>query len=147
MHNNASLQIFNDKIHHDHIISKGPLTRYVKLWIAHALGVPGRFSPPTTSKETLAQHAQHASRHVRHAHALMHVGIANLRWPGKRSWHSRHMRNPQFYVSGKRPIERYLCQVSKYRPSLWSQCTDFLSSFNVQTFFPGIEIFITKISR
>ena len=37
----------------------------------------------------------------------MHVGIANLRWRGKRSRHSRCMRNPQFYVSGKRPIVRY----------------------------------------
>ena len=26
------------------------------------------------------------------------------RWRGKRSRHPRHMRNPQFYVSGKRPI-------------------------------------------
>ena len=29
------------------------------------------------------------------------------RWRGKRSWHSRCMRNPQFYVSGKRPM-RYV---------------------------------------
>ena len=35
----------------------------------------------------------------------MHVGIANLRRQGKRSRHSRRMCNPQFYVSGKRPIE------------------------------------------
>ena len=34
----------------------------------------------------------------------MHVGIANPRWRGKRSRHSRRMRNPQFYVSGKRPM-------------------------------------------
>ena len=34
----------------------------------------------------------------------MHAGIANPRWPGKRSRHSRRMRNPQFYVSGKRPM-------------------------------------------
>ena len=34
----------------------------------------------------------------------MHVGIANLWWRGKRSRHSRRMRNPQVYVSGKRPI-------------------------------------------
>ena len=33
----------------------------------------------------------------------MHVGIANPRWWGKRSRHSRRMRNPQFYVSGKSP--------------------------------------------
>ena len=34
----------------------------------------------------------------------MHVGIANPRWRGKCSRHSRRMRNPQFCVSGKRPI-------------------------------------------
>ena len=38
----------------------------------------------------------------------MHVGIANPRWRGKRSRHSRRMRNPQFYVSGKRPIPLYI---------------------------------------
>ena len=36
------------------------------------------------------------------ARAVMHVGIANPRWQGK---HSRRMRNPQFYVCGKRPME------------------------------------------
>ena len=34
----------------------------------------------------------------------MHVGIANPRWRGKRSLHSRLMCNPQFCVSGKRPM-------------------------------------------
>ena len=38
------------------------------------------------------------------ARAAMHVGIANSRRRGKRSRHSQSMRNPQFYVSGKRPI-------------------------------------------
>ena len=43
---------------------------------------------------------------VRDARAVMYVGIANLRWQGKRSRHSRRMRNPQFYVSGKRPMSQ-----------------------------------------
>ena len=30
----------------------GPLTRYVKLRIAHALGMPGTFSSPPCSNET-----------------------------------------------------------------------------------------------
>ena len=30
----------------------GPLTRYVILWVVHASGMPGTFSPPSTSKET-----------------------------------------------------------------------------------------------
>ena len=86
------------------IICHGPLTRYVKLQVAHAPGMPGTFSPPPTSKEAVSKRSQHASRHVRHARAVMHVGIANPRWRGKRSRHSRRMRNPQFYLFGKRPI-------------------------------------------
>ena len=82
----------------------GPLTRYVKSRVAHAPGMPGTFSPPHILKETASQRSRHASRHVRHARAVMHVGIANPRWWGKRSRHSRCMRNPQFCVSGKRPI-------------------------------------------
>ena len=34
----------------------------------------------------------------------MHVGIVNPWWRGKRSQHSRRMRNRQFYITGKRPI-------------------------------------------
>ena len=34
------------------IVVPGPLTRYVKLRVAHALGMPGTFSPPSFSKET-----------------------------------------------------------------------------------------------
>ena len=45
-----------------------------------------------------------ASRQVHDARAVLHVGIANPRWRGKRSRHSRHMCNPQVYVSGKRPM-------------------------------------------
>ena len=33
-------------------------------------------------------------------------GFLWSRWRGKRSRHSWHMRNPQFYVSGKRPISK-----------------------------------------
>ena len=84
----------------------GPLTRYVKLRVAHAPGMPGTFSAPPTSKDTAMYRSRHASRHVRDARALMHVGIANPRWCGKRSRQCRHMRNPQFYVSGKRPMAR-----------------------------------------
>ena len=46
----------------------GPLTRYVKLRVAHAPGMPGTFSCITD---------------VRDARAVMHVGIANTRCAGK----------------------------------------------------------------
>ena len=50
--------------------------------------------------------SRYASRHVRDARAVMHVGIAQLRWREKRTRQSRCLRNPQFYVSGKWPIVR-----------------------------------------
>ena len=82
----------------------GPLSRYVKLRVVHAPGRPGKFSPPLTSKETPSKRSRHTSRHVRGARAVVHVGIANTWCRGKRSQHFRRMRNPQSYISGKRPI-------------------------------------------
>ena len=38
--------------------------------------------------------------------AVMHVGIANPRWRGKRSRHPWCMRNPQFYIYDKRPMRQ-----------------------------------------
>ena len=58
---------------------------------------------------------------MRHARAVMHVGIANSRWWGKRSRHSRRMRKPQFYISDKRPIKwcRYsICPLQYVHMSL-----------------------------
>ena len=84
------------------VLEHGPLTRYAKSRVAHAPGMPGAFSPPPTPRETANKQPRHASRHVRDACAVMHVGIATRRWREKRS---RRMRNPQFYVSGKRPVD------------------------------------------
>ena len=54
---------FTDDMHHSALESAhfmgytvgdghGPLTRYVKLWVVHAPGMPKMYSPPSTSKET-----------------------------------------------------------------------------------------------
>ena len=104
--NNALSHSVDAACHSHRYIGKchGPLTRYVKLRIAHAPGMPATFSPPSTSKENDSKRSRHAFRHMRHARAVMHVGITNPRWRGKRSRHSRRMRNPQFYVSDKRPM-------------------------------------------
>ena len=63
----------------------GPIARYVKLRPAYAPGKHGTFSPPPTSKETASKRSLHASQHVREARAVMHVGIANPRWAGKKT--------------------------------------------------------------
>ena len=64
-----------------------------------------RFPPiDFKGKPLVSDPGMHRVMHVRDARAVMHVGIANLRWRGKHSQHSRRMRNPQICVSGKRPI-------------------------------------------
>ena len=55
-------------------VANGPLTRYVKLRVAHAPGMLGTFFPTQTSKETASYRSQHASRHVRHARAVVQSG-------------------------------------------------------------------------
>ena len=56
------------------------------------------------NKPIVRRGSWHASRCVRHARVMMHVGIANPRWREHRSQHPRRMRNLQVYVSGKRPM-------------------------------------------
>ena len=86
------------------IISYGPLARYVKLRVAHALGMPGTFSPPPR----ISDPDMHQGTCVTHVpwciSGSLTSGFLWNRWRGKRSRHSRRMRNLQFYVSGKRPI-------------------------------------------
>ena len=100
----------------------GPHTRYVKLWFAHEPGMPGTFSPPPTSNRYfLAIPACITARAWRHARAVMHVGIVNLRWQEKRSRYSRRMRNPYFYVYD-RPMKSSVVPVinathHSYRPT------------------------------
>ena len=83
----------------------GPLTIYIILRSAHAPRMLGTFSLAPTSKETASQQSRHASRQVRHERAVMRVGISNSRWRRKRPRHSRRIRNPQFCVSGNRPMQ------------------------------------------
>ena len=64
----------------------------------------GTFSTPTQVSDLDMQHGTCAT----HVPWCMPVSLTSdflwRRWRGKRSWHSRRMPNPQFYVSGKRPM-------------------------------------------
>ena len=114
-------RVIYDSIHAMLSITHRPLIRYVKLRIAHAPRMPGTFSPPPTSKETASKRPRHAWRFVRDARAVMHVGIANRLWRGKRSRHSRRMHNPQLNVFGKRPIPQLQWKLSQIalKSKLW----------------------------
>ena len=66
--------------------------------------MPGTFfSPPRVSDPDM-QHGTCVTHVTWCMPGYLTSGVIWSRWRGKRSRHSRRMRNPQFYVSGKRPI-------------------------------------------
>ena len=87
-----------------------PLARYVKLRVAHAPGMPGTFPPAADFKgnRRLAIPAcitANASRTCRDACRDRLPAVAGKTFPAFRA-HA----HPQFYVSGKRSIDRLLGQ-------------------------------------
>ena len=79
----------------------GPFARYVKLQVSHA---PGMFSPPLRVSDPDMHHGTCVAHVPWCMPGSLTSGFLWSRWRGKRSRHSRHMRNPQFHVSGKRPM-------------------------------------------
>ena len=82
----------------------GALARYVKLWVAHAPGMPGMFSPSPRVSDPGMHHGTCVTHVPWCMPGSLTGGFLWSRWREKRSRHSRCMRNPQFYVSGKRPM-------------------------------------------
>ena len=70
------------------VICNGPLSRYVKLRVAHAPGMPGTLFPPPMHHGTCVTHVPRCMS------GLLTSGFLWSWWRGKRSKHSRHMRNP-----------------------------------------------------
>ena len=82
----------------------GPLARYAKLQVAHAPGMPGTFSPPPLVSDSDMHHGTCVTHVPWCMPGSLSSGFLWSRWRGKRSRHSRCMRNARIYVSGKRPI-------------------------------------------
>ena len=81
----------------------GPLTRYVKLRVAHATGMTGTFSPPPR----VTDRDMHRGTCVTHVPGCMAGPLTSgffWSWWQENVRHPRRMRNPQFYVSGEKPI-------------------------------------------
>ena len=72
----------------------GSLARYVKLRVAHAPGMPGTFSPPPQFRDPEMHHGTCVSRVPWCMPGSLTSGFLCGRWRGKRSRHSRRMRNP-----------------------------------------------------
>ena len=81
----------------------GPLAIYVKLRFAHAPGMPGMFSPAPRVSDADMYHGTCVTNVPWCLQGSITSGFL-CRWRGKRSRHSRRIRNPRFYVSGKRPM-------------------------------------------
>ena len=101
----------------------GPLTRYVKLRVAHSPEMLGTFSPPPH----ISDPDMHRGTCVTHVPWCMSgsrtSGFIWIRWQVKRSRQSRRMRYPQFYVSGKRLIPNYfVCILTVGRQVCFHQC-------------------------
>ena len=90
------------------MLRHGPLTRCVKMWVAHALGMSGTFSPPQRVSDPDMHHGMCVAHVPWCMPGSLTSGFIWSRCREKCSRYSRHMRNPQFYVSDKRPMKQ--CQ-------------------------------------
>ena len=86
------------------IVRHGPPTRYVQLCLAHAPGMQGTFSPPPWVSDPDMHHGTCVTHVPWCMSGSLTRGFLWSWWRVKRSRHSWRMRNPRFYVSGKRPI-------------------------------------------
>ena len=76
----------------------------LKIGVGHAPGMPGTFSPPSRISDPDMHHGTCVTHVPWCMLGSLISGFLWSRWRGKHSRHSRRMRNPQFYVSGKRPM-------------------------------------------
>ena len=132
----------------------GPLTRYVKLRVAHAPGMPGTFSPPPRVGDTDMHHDMCVTHVPWYMPGSLTSGFLRSRRQGKRSRHFRRMPNPQFYVSDKRPMQPF----SPASPWTWGhfplnhlklsrvECTESVSSQHHSDIHPGLRVLPLPLS-
>ena len=107
---------------YDNWMSYGPLARNLRLRVALASGMPGKFSPPPR-KSDLDMHHGTCVTHVPWCiSGSLSSGFLWSRWRVRRSRHSRRMRNPQFYVSGKRPMQWGVHSTTKWKTASFIKC-------------------------
>ena len=82
----------------------GPFARYVKLRVVHAPRMPGTFSPPPQVSDPDMHHGTCVTHVLWCMPGSLTSGSLRSQRREKRSW---RMRNPQLYVSGKRPISQW----------------------------------------
>ena len=137
----------------------GPLTKYAKLWVAHAPGMSGPVSPPPRVSDPDMHHGTCVTHVPWYMPVSLTIGFLWGRWRGKRSRHSRCMRISQVCISGKRPMpssySAALCQEALisngigYRCILklneeWSQLPTF-SQYREITYIANLSLSLHKM--
>ena len=115
----------------------GHLARYVKFGVAPAPGMPGTFSPLTRVSDPDVHHSTCVTFVSWCMSGWLTSGFLWSQWRGKRSRPSRRMRNPQFYVSGKRLMaaDGLASQRGKHSyPYYWSRVGVTKPTFSVPLF-------------
>ena len=85
-------------------ISSNELQRFDRIVCCACAGNAGIVFPPPRVSDPEMHHGTYVTHVPWCIPGLLTSGFLWSRWRGKRSRHSRRMRNPQFYVSGKRPM-------------------------------------------
>ena len=96
--------------------------RYTKIRVAHAPGMPGMFTPPPTSRKPLF-----IDPGMHHGTCMMHVpwcvSGSLTRGGGENiTRYSRRRRNPQFCVSGMRPMVQITTWIQDFFQRPWQEC-------------------------
>ena len=111
-------------------VPHGSLARYVKSRVAHAPGIPGTFSLPPRVSDPDIHHGTCVTYVLWCIPWSLTSGFFWIRWRRKRSQYSRRKHNPQFCVSGKRPMG------PRWRHLVSRNWVDFRSGSGM---FPGVN--------
>ena len=120
-------------------IMHGHLTRYVKLRVAHGPGIPGTCSPRPRVSEPDMHHGTCTSYVPWCMSGSLTSGFLSSQWRGKRFRHSRGGGNPQFCVSGKKPMA-----TRKSRNCDMTSCQCTLALHRATMSFGGANIKVTR---
>ena len=129
----AEFIVGNIKVHLHLLLSMdhGPLARCVKLRVAHAPGMPGTFSPTPRVSDPDMHHGTCVTHVPWCMPGSLTSGFLWSRWRGKRSRHSRRMRNPQFCISGKRPMLKSFLIEEPFYSTVNSMVADDLAQYGL----------------
>ena len=123
----------------------GPLARYAKFWVGHAPGMPGTLSLPLRVSDPDMHHGACETHVPWCMPGSLASGFLWSRWRVKRPWHSRRMRNRQFYESGKRSVPECVVLHLASHSEAWTKWSLFLWTIFSEPFLKKIFCLMIKI--